>query len=129
MNDLSVFPFDGTTVKGPRRVAEGVLKRLITPRGGLLDVPNYGSDLRAYLGIPWSERLRFEIARVTRTEALKEPEVLDAEVSVSFAAQRLKVRVTLLISNTRLELALNVTPEQVTADLYDPIPKLGGLYA
>lgn len=129
MNDLSVFPFDGSTVSGPRRVAQNVMKRLVTPRGALLDAPSYGSDLRAYLSVANPERVRFEVSQVARAEALKEPEVLDTEVTVEAPGNALLISVALVLRDERLELVLSVTPEQVTVDLYDPVPLLRGLYA
>lgn len=36
-------------VTGRRLLAEAIVRRWITPRGGLIDDPNYGTDVTAYL--------------------------------------------------------------------------------
>lgn len=69
-----------------RIVAQAVCRRFITPRGGLLDEPDYGCDLRAECnrGLTQTE-LRTLQSRM-RSEAMKDERVESATVQLSAAA-------------------------------------------
>lgn len=71
-------------VTGHRVVAEAIIRRWQTPRGGLIDDPNYGFDLSGYISDDIDKK---DIARITQAaaaEALKDERVLTADVQIQF---------------------------------------------
>lgn len=106
----------------PLIVAQAVTRRFITPRGGLLDEPDYGLDLRGYLnrGVEQSDLRALEIR--ARLETLKDERVsdcdLEVEISTDFTALTVTVRLTPVDTSTRpFSFVVSVTDAQVLLDL------------
>jgi hypothetical protein len=83
----------------PVAIVEACLRRLTCPRGGLIDDPDYGLDLRAYCnrGVTITELRALDGA--IRTELKKDDRVSDVDAAVSTttltdAALRVTVRIT-----------------------------------
>lgn len=70
-------------VSGNECVAEAVARRLITPPGALLGSPDYGYDLRQWIGSSHPRPLG-SIEAAIAEEARKDERVLDATASVAF---------------------------------------------
>jgi hypothetical protein len=85
-------------------VAEAVTRRLITPRGGVIDDPDYGFDVRAFCNRGTTPAGLRAIADQCRTEALKDDRVNDATITADYddAARRLRVTVMLDCVDPRL---------------------------
>jgi hypothetical protein len=66
----------------PMAIGEALLRRLITPRGGLLEDRNYGFDVRGYCnrGVPQDE-LR-DLGGLIRAECMKDDRVEDLTISI-----------------------------------------------
>ena len=62
-------------------VAEANYRRITTPRGSLLDDPDYGIDVREFLHQPATTQRQSEIAAIIRAELLKDDR--NDEISVS----------------------------------------------
>jgi hypothetical protein len=85
--------FAETPPNSPRIIAEAATRRLITPRGTLLDDPNYGLDLRGYCnrGVTLTD-LRTLQARV-RAEIGKDARVAQCEAQVTSVGTSLSVQI------------------------------------
>ncbi len=97
--DLAALPdFDGATIRREYdNLAEALARRLMTPRGGLFYAPEYGTDLRAYLGETITDGVRYEIERAAALEAEKDPRVQSATATLTAAGPdglRLRLDVT-----------------------------------
>lgn len=105
-----------TVISGRRVVQEAVARRFITPRGGLLDDPNYGLDLRALLNTKYSQRDLFILREKISAECRKDERVDGARVTVAPKANGdLTITISLTTSAGPFELALSVS--QVTVEL------------
>ena len=109
----------GGTVTGRRAVGQAIARRLVTPRGGLLDDESYGYDLRQLVG----EALRpgdlatveAEIADQCRADE----RVDDVAVAVTLAATgALRVELTIAtetLGPLRLVLAVSAVSAEILA--------------
>jgi hypothetical protein len=68
---------------GFRVVGEAVARRWNTPRGGLVDDPDYGFDLTDYVGDDIGPTDIARISHMAGAEAEKDERVLSADVTVS----------------------------------------------
>jgi hypothetical protein len=100
---------------GPRMVAEAVVRRLSTPRGGLWYDPAYGTDLRGYLNGASS---RFRVASDVEREALKDERVAAAAASVTRSASTLSVAIELTLE-TGVTFDLTLSVSELTVELVD----------
>lgn len=69
------------TVEGIECLAEGLLRRLITPRGGLYGDPHYGTDIRNFLNQSGVTAAQVESA--IQTECLKDERVAEIAADVT----------------------------------------------
>lgn len=72
---------EGFTVTGPRLLAEALVRRWMTPRGMLLDDPDYGTDLRENINEGVDELALVRMRSELRAEACKDERVLDVTVT------------------------------------------------
>ena len=120
--DLAALPaFDGQRLRREgENLAEALARRLITPRGGLFYDPDYGTDLRVYLGEPITDALIYEIERVAALEAEKDPRVEAATATITRAGVdglRLRLDVTTAEEPFRFVLRVDALTVEV---LYGP---------
>lgn len=71
----------------PLVVAQATYRRLNTPRGALIDDPDYGLDVCSYLHKGMTPQEVRAIAGQIRLEVLKDDRVLEAEVRVTPSGQ------------------------------------------
>ena len=120
--DVSTFPdLDPmfTLVTGPRVVAEAVMRRFMTPRGGLVDAPDYGLDLRARIN---GKLMPGDIARLQadlEAEAEKDERVLSATATVTAVPSTMSMRVSVQLETaagpfTLVMLASSATIQNIT---------------
>jgi len=76
-------------------VGQAIARRLMTPRGGLLNDPNYGFDTRALLGGSFTPSQLYAIQSAVEQEALKDERVLSASASVTLPSQTGAMRISL----------------------------------
>ena len=86
--DLTIKPdLSFELVSGKRNLALALMRRLVTPRGGLFYDPNYGTDLRRYLNEAYgsvNDALKYEVEQVAMNEVEKDPRVLDSSAVLEF---------------------------------------------
>jgi hypothetical protein len=102
-------------VSGRRCLGEAIARRLQTPRGGLIDDPNYGFDLSGELNDDVTQE---DVARMSSSivaECLKDERVFGATATVVFANGTLLVTIKLTDSAGPFLLVLQVT--SVTLEL------------
>lgn len=75
----------GTEVDGNLVLAQACARRLITPRGGLLDDLNYGYDLTRFLGDDLGTPQLAIMRSGIQAELLKDERVLSANVVAAFS--------------------------------------------
>lgn len=98
-------------VTGNTLLAQALMHRLETPRGGLLDDPNYGYDLRALANESITTTKLFGTQRAIATELAKDERVTSVQVSLSFdpATSALTIKVAALTAEGPFRLTLEAT--------------------
>lgn len=102
-------------VDGRRGLAESIARRLITPRGGLIDDPTYGYDLRYYLNNDISGTTARDLAMIAgniEAECLKDERVSIApppRATVTFAAGTMTVAISIADAAGPFQLVLGVS--------------------
>lgn len=75
-------------------LCQSIYRRLTTPRGSLLRVPNYGLDVRSFLGLEMTRPMQAQIGAQIRQEVLKDEQVQSCTVDVvSFTRETLTLRI------------------------------------
>lgn len=108
----------GRTVSGPEALAQALARRLQTPRGALAaigDDPDYGLDLRDYVGEDVGAGIEAEVESAVRAECLKDERVRDVDVTVAVSGRALTVGVRVASTQGVVRLVLAVSA--VTVDL------------
>lgn len=86
--------------QSPRAVAEAIIRRFITPRGGLIDDDDYGQDVRGHLNRGMTYRDLRALSGALQSEAQKDDRVLAAEVDL-----RADTRTNVMLVHVTLTLA------------------------
>lgn len=73
-----------TEVSGTANVAQAIYRRLISPRGSLIDDPDYGSDVTLLVDDVQTSRQAAIIAQQIDTEARKDERVLASQTQGEF---------------------------------------------
>lgn len=98
---------------GGHLVAEAIARRLQTPRGRLIDDPNYGFDLTGSLNDDLSQADIARISASVQGECQKDERVLSASVQASFVTGALIVSILLSLASGPFRLVLAVTAVSV----------------
>ncbi len=102
-------------VSGPVALAQNVHRRLSTPRGMVIDAPDYGKDLREYLHRGLTATERAAIPGEVRAEVLKEERISSATVRVvAFSHEEMELEIFCESAEGPFSLTLNVTAAAVT---------------
>lgn len=83
-------------------IAQAVVRRWITPRGALLDDPDYGYDVRGKLNRGLTQVELRSLGSLMRLEARKDDRVSDAAVTVSFDGETLHAATVLTCESITL---------------------------
>jgi phage baseplate assembly protein W len=115
----AVTDLDGAfrVVSGRLAHAQAIARRLGTPRGDLErigDDPDYGTDLRAYVGADVGPRVVFEVQSAVEREALKDERTLSASAVATFAGDALMVALRLADADGPFSLTLAVSDVTVS---------------
>jgi phage baseplate assembly protein W len=100
-------------VSGRKALAQSIARRLTTPRGRLIDDPNYGFDLTQFIDADLGPADLAQIKAQAEAECLKDERVAAATVTLQFIANVLNVTVVLQDRSGPFALVLsinNVTP-------------------
>jgi phage baseplate assembly protein W len=116
-DDLAV----GTMVSGNRIVAEACYRRLITPRGTLIDDPNYGTDLTSLidseLAVATQSQQTSTLARMfamVDQEMRKDERVLSSATTGAFVSSVLTVAIAIRTATGPFQLVIAVSGVTVT---------------
>jgi hypothetical protein len=101
-------------VSGQRAIAEAIARRLQTPRGGLIDDPNYGTDLTVYVEDDLTPAQLNSIQTQINQECLKDQRVSGAASTAQLVGTVLIVSVALQTASGPFTLVLSVS--QVAAN-------------
>lgn len=99
-------------VSGRLALAQAIARRLTTRRGLLEwigDDPEYGHDVREYLGEDVGPRAEFVIASRVQAECLKDERVRAAQVTATLTSGRLTLSIKLTDADGPFRLTLAVT--------------------
>lgn len=118
VSDLTV-DMSETDPNSPLGIAEACARRLQTPRGGLIDDPDYGFDVRGLenRGVP--EATLRDLAGQIRSELKKEDRITDASVTVVRSGSSLAIQIVLTPADIALDtfaFVLSVTSGAVLID-------------
>lgn len=89
---------------GVRNIGNALARRLITPRGGLLYDPSYGTDIRAYVNAGFTASKLAQLASEIETEVLKDARVASAAVAVQIAGSSMTISLTVDLAQGPFEL-------------------------
>lgn len=107
--DPSLTLVGGTTV-----LAQGLARRLTTPRGGLFYDPNYGYNVRNLLGATLSATELFAVQSLIEAECEQDERVRDARAVVTLTGEQLSIAVDISSSLAPFRFVLSVS--NLTAD-------------
>lgn len=102
-------------ITGPRVVAEAVARRLMTPRGGLVRNPAYGTDLRQWVNGSLTNARRAALRSAIAGEASQDPRVESIEVELVEVGSAMRVSITGRCAAGPFDLVLD--PADLTVDL------------
>lgn len=103
-------------ISGRRVVAEAVVRRLSTPRGGLHYAPDYGLDLREFLNEGFTPRQLFTLKSSIEAEVEKDPRIQSCTATLDTpSTDRLRIRLSITDAEGPFRLVLSV--DQLTVDL------------
>jgi phage baseplate assembly protein W len=89
---------------GVRNIGNALARRLITPRGGLLYDPSYGTDIRAYMNAGFTPSKLAQLASEIEAEVLKDSRVATAVVAVQTTGSSMTISVRVDLSQGPFEL-------------------------
>lgn len=84
-------------------IGEALARRLMTPRGQLLDDPEYGYDIRGLLNRGADAATLRDMASPIRNEVTKDDRVADATVTVTAVGTQLTVQIQVTPADTEAE--------------------------
>lgn len=102
-------------VTGRPCLAQAIAHRLSTPRGSLLDDPNYGLDVRAKVGESWTPSSLFAFQAAIAAEAMKDERVLRATAAVTLEGRTLTIQLALEDGDGPFQLTMAVS--NLTVDI------------
>lgn len=115
---LTGLTFPSTQASGFRVVAEAIARRWQTPRGGLINDPDYGFSILDYLQGDLAKADLARIASGASAEAEKDERVLSCDAEVDFSLGTLTVKATVNTAAGPFPLVLAVN--QLTVALLQP---------
>jgi hypothetical protein len=113
--EVTLDPLFGL-VSGRTALAQALARRNTTEHGLLAwigDDPEYGHDVRQYLGEDVGPRAEFVVASRVQAECLKDERVRAAQVTASLVAGRLTIAATITDADGVFRLTLSVTAVSV----------------
>ncbi len=114
------FVSDGRVVTGRLVVAEAIARRLWTPRGRLIDDPNYGLDVPGYINQDMSSQDVAALQVLIEQECRKDERVVSAAVVLALATNgiaTLTIDLTTSAGPFKLTLAVGETTYSVLSVL------------
>lgn len=110
--DLSA---DFREVSGRRALAQSLARRWVTPRGRLIDDPNYGTDLTSEINDDLTAADLARIQAAAAAEGLKDERVIDLTSDATFSSGVLTMN--FVITDGQGPFSLTLAVSAVTVDL------------
>jgi phage baseplate assembly protein W len=117
---LTDLTMPATMATGFRCVAEAIVRRWSTPRGGLVDDPNYGTDVTDLINDDLDKAAIAQMAHALRAEAEKDERVLSCETTVTLLGDSLIVTGKVATASGPFQLVVSVN--SVTVSLLQVTP-------
>lgn len=86
-------------VSGRKLLVQDILHRLQTPRGGLIDDPSYGMDVRSWVNETMTPARLFALGSAVGNEASRDDRVFSASSSATFDAATKKLSLSLTVED------------------------------
>jgi phage baseplate assembly protein W len=102
--------------EGLANLGEALVRRLITPRGGLFYDPTYGWDLRRYINEVLDEATEYEMKVLVEQELEKDPRVYRATVE-SVAKDLRRIHLDVLVETAAGPFRLTLTVSDVSVEV------------
>ncbi len=106
---------DEVDPQSTRAIGESLVRRLISPRGSVVDDQAYGYDLRGLCNRGVTNEQLLRVASLARAECLKDDRVIEARVTLVYAAQTKQLRVEIIVTPQASDATFTLT-FFVTAD-------------
>lgn len=106
-------------LEGRQVLAEALMRRLETPRGGLFYDADYGLDLRGYLGEALDAADIVELQAAIGVECLKDERVVAAQARVALTYSTGEMLVYILVQDGNGPFELTLSVDKVTVSLLD----------
>lgn len=106
-------------VSGTKAVAQALLRRLSTPRGGLFYDPTYGYDLTAFCNADLTDAELFAIGAAIEGECARDERVSRARAAVSFDAAAQTLRIAIDVTSAQGPFALVLAVSAVSVELLE----------
>lgn len=87
------------TISGAAVVVQAIARRLTTPRGFFDDDPDYGLDVRGWLGGSFTQEYASSLRFLVESECEKDDRVAGAQANVSLLNSRLSIAITLTLES------------------------------
>lgn len=104
-------------VTGRTALAQALLRRLATPRGGLLGEPTYGLDVRAWINADLDARELRRLESMAAEELRADERVDDVSLAVTFTADVLRLTARVRVVGESVPLRLTLAINAVTAEI------------
>lgn len=121
---ISDLTMPATMVSGNRAVAEAIIRRLTTPRGRLINDPNYGYDVTNLINDGTTPTQLAQAQKLASFEAKKDPRVIQCQVRIQLTGGVLIVTATpqLATGPFTLVFSLSNTPTGTAINLLQVTP-------
>lgn len=118
---VSDFTDECGQVAGQRLLAEALVRRLSTPRGMVIDDPDYGTDLRQYLGLEYTARTAAKLVADARSECLKDERVFLCTPFVSdYSLATRTITLVVAVESSDDAFSLTMVVSAVSVELLTP---------
>jgi hypothetical protein len=105
-------------VTGIELMQQAIIRRLITPRGGLLGAPNYGYDVRNLINDSLSSTQGASLIRAAvQSELDKDERILQSQAKVLFVPSTHKLTIEIQAVSTVGPFALTIGVSDVTIEV------------
>lgn len=106
-------------VSGETTLAQAILRRLSTPRGGLLDDPDFGYDVRALLCDEVTSTSLIAAKAAIANEVEKDERVRMCSADLAFDHRTSKLRIRLAVTTSRGPFRLTLSADRVTVEILE----------
>lgn len=107
----------GTEVTEWLALGQAIARRILTPRGRLIDDPWYGMTVRDWMNEGVTELKIVQLQTAIRLEVRKDERVVDAEVVCSWDFNSKTITIDIEVTGVELDVSLTLAVDQVSANL------------